>query len=58
MERTTGWGNDRYKTYVRLRKGSTPDDLKEGMDRMLEANHVTEGLVSVRGRLLNFLSVP
>ena len=23
-------------------KGSTPDDLKEGMERMLEVNHVTE----------------
>lgn len=42
---TNNWlGNDRYKTYVRLRKGSTPDDLKEGMDRMLEANHVTEAM--------------
>ena len=40
---TNNWlGNDRYKTYVRLRKGSTPDDLKEGMERMLEVNHVTE----------------
>lgn len=37
-------GNDRYKTYIRLREGTTPDDLKEGMQRMLEANHVTEEL--------------
>lgn len=40
---TSNWlGNDRYKTYVRLREGTTPDDLKEGMERMLEVNHVTE----------------
>lgn len=37
-------GNDRYKTYIRLREGTTPDNLKEGMQRMLEANHVTEEL--------------
>ena len=37
-------GNDRYKTYIRLREGTTPDDLKEGMQRMLEVNHVTEEL--------------
>lgn len=51
---TNNWlGNDRYKTYVRLREGTTPDDLKEGMDRMLEANHVTEEL-SQSGTNLEF----
>lgn len=37
-------GNDRYITYVRLREGTTPDDLKEGIDRMLEANHLKEAM--------------
>lgn len=54
---TNNWfGNDRYKTYVRLRKGSTPDDLKEGMERMLEVNHVTEEMAQ-SGTGLNSLSV-
>ena len=52
---TNNWlGNDRYKTYVRLRKGSTPDDLKEGMERMLEVNHVTEEMIrKEREEILN-----
>ena len=31
-------GNDRYKSYVRLSKGTDPEDMKSGIKKMLEDN--------------------
>ncbi len=37
-------GNDRYKSYVRLAKGTKPEDLKPGIRKMLEENVDEEAL--------------
>ena len=37
-------GNDRYKSYVRLSKGTDPNDMKSGIRKMLEDNIDKESL--------------
>lgn len=48
-------GNDRYRSYIRLAKGTDPSDLRENIDRMVKENCDEE---AIRISRLNFSTRP